>query len=298
MKINHSMKRAGLCAALFTLGMGMALAQSEVETYEVKAGDTLYGISQRHGITVEALRAANPAVGEDNVISIGQQLVIPAAGETVTTTTTTVTTPAQTTTTTITKTVVTRYDVDNTTFLRGDLVVNAGVGVGMVSKRGAKANQDLAVFTQQVSLDYCFNDDVLSGSALGVGVIINNVYGGKFTSNKSHYRRDDLSVLATLSLHHQFVDDLDTYVKLGAGVGVLTDECKLYHEQTPGYPLGRYTETTLANPAFAVACLVGMRYYMGSHWGIYLEAGLPTVSLNHDFGHSYNFATGGLSYRF
>ena len=46
--------------------------------YVVKKGDTLYAISKANGITLAALRAANPDVTDPTKLRIGQKLVIPA----------------------------------------------------------------------------------------------------------------------------------------------------------------------------------------------------------------------------
>lgn len=47
------------------------------KTYKVKSGDTLWGIAQKYGITVEALKAANPKV-DPKAMRVGTILVIPA----------------------------------------------------------------------------------------------------------------------------------------------------------------------------------------------------------------------------
>eukprot|EP00249_Psilotum_nudum_P012404 c23764_g1_i1 orf=146-688(+) len=44
-------------------------------TYEINKGDTLYGISRKYGVTVEALKVANGISGDD--IYAGDKLVIP-----------------------------------------------------------------------------------------------------------------------------------------------------------------------------------------------------------------------------
>jgi lipoprotein NlpD len=46
--------------------------------YVVKKGDTLYAIARANGITLAALRAANPEVADPTKLRIGQKLVIPA----------------------------------------------------------------------------------------------------------------------------------------------------------------------------------------------------------------------------
>ena len=47
----------------------------EPAVYEVRAGDTVYGISRKHGISVEALRRLN-GLNEQDVIRPGQKLVV------------------------------------------------------------------------------------------------------------------------------------------------------------------------------------------------------------------------------
>lgn len=303
-KNNHNFFRMAAVAAALTISMGAALAQSTSNYYEVEAGDTLYGISQRYGISVEQLRAANPQIGDDNVISIGQRLVIPSPDavieteETVTTTTRTSQTPGSTTTTTTTV-IEERPYTFNDTFTEGDMLASFSVGMGSVKKRGEMMDETKNVFTQQLSLDYCFEDDVMGGSALGVGLMVNNAVGGKyeFSDQSTHqrYRRNDLSVLATLSLHHQFVDRLDTYAKAGLGVGVLNDHAWVSDLQ----PVPGFGENSIhrVNGAFAAAFLIGARYYVADYWGAFVEIGLPTGSFNKDFGSSVSLLNVGVSYK-
>lgn len=54
-------------------------ARNEGQTYTVKSGDTLYGIAQRLGTTVDALRDAND-LGRSGSIIPGRKLKIPGAG--------------------------------------------------------------------------------------------------------------------------------------------------------------------------------------------------------------------------
>jgi LysM repeat protein len=51
--------------------------QSTPRTYTVRAGDTLFGIAQQFGLTVDQLLAANPQITDANLVTIGQVLTIP-----------------------------------------------------------------------------------------------------------------------------------------------------------------------------------------------------------------------------
>lgn len=52
---------------------------AETTTHVVQQNDTLFGIAQRYGTTVEAIASANGIVNPE-AIHVGQRLVIPAAG--------------------------------------------------------------------------------------------------------------------------------------------------------------------------------------------------------------------------
>jgi LysM repeat protein len=47
-------------------------------THTVAKGDTLWGLSRKYGVTVDAIRSANSMAANDNNIRIGQTLSIPA----------------------------------------------------------------------------------------------------------------------------------------------------------------------------------------------------------------------------
>ena len=65
---------AALCVLLFALA---PLAHADNVTHVVQPGETLFRIALNHGITVDALRAANGIAG--NTIYVGQVLVIPGS---------------------------------------------------------------------------------------------------------------------------------------------------------------------------------------------------------------------------
>jgi len=51
------------------------------ETYTIKSGDTLSKIAKRHGVSLRAIRAANPKLNTDH-IKVGDKLILPAKNET------------------------------------------------------------------------------------------------------------------------------------------------------------------------------------------------------------------------
>jgi LysM repeat protein len=53
------------------------------ETYVVKSGDTLAKIARNHGVTLKALRAANPKFASTDRVHVGDKLTVPAKAEAV-----------------------------------------------------------------------------------------------------------------------------------------------------------------------------------------------------------------------
>src|SRR5690606_13644856 len=49
--------------------------------YQVKKGDSLYKIAVAHGLTLEAILAANPQIENPNVIAVGQVVCVPHGHE-------------------------------------------------------------------------------------------------------------------------------------------------------------------------------------------------------------------------
>lgn len=119
-------------------------------------------------------------------------------------------------------------------------------------------------FSQKVALDCCVFDNWLGGKgSMGLGIAIGNCMD-------KHW--DRLSAEVTASLHYQFVNQLDTYISVGAGGGYKWYD-KLYGEDK-GF--------------FSWSSNAGVRWYLAQRFSINIEAG-------YTFG-SYILA--GVSWRF
>lgn len=126
---------------------------SQEQTYDVVEGDTLNKIAEKHGVTVEALKAANELT-DDNIF-VGQTLKIPAKGGNEGTTTTSEDTPTQTETTTLAvsqeTSVITTTTKDgkslpqtgerNATIVIVGALVLAGLGVALITFNKKKDNK-------------------------------------------------------------------------------------------------------------------------------------------------------------
>lgn len=59
---------------------GEGQPQPAQKTYTVRSGDTLSGIAQKFGVSLQALRDANPQINDPSLIYVGQLLTIPQGG--------------------------------------------------------------------------------------------------------------------------------------------------------------------------------------------------------------------------
>ncbi len=74
--MNRIIRYAGPIIVLLGFLLWAPPARAEAQTHVVQPGETLFRIALNHGVTVDALRAANGIVG--NTIYAGQVLIIPA----------------------------------------------------------------------------------------------------------------------------------------------------------------------------------------------------------------------------
>jgi len=66
--------------ATSTTGTAGTQGAGTATTYVIQSGDTLNAIAREYGVAVQALRAANPAITNPDVLTVGMEIVIPAEG--------------------------------------------------------------------------------------------------------------------------------------------------------------------------------------------------------------------------
>jgi len=179
-------------------------------------------------------------------------------------------------------------------------------------------------------------------ASIGLGVALNNSYGGShkwtgtgiydydynytvITHSKNHNRwvqstdtqqmhrsgigtadytlwREDISLLLTASFHYEFIDNLDTYVTVGVGPGIVTRHKSGFHNEQ-GFSKrndrsGSFDKNSNrtqkefiisyndldhvkwddglkdVTACAAMTSMIGARYYFNSNWAVNLELGL------------------------
>lgn len=81
MKFRYTSKRYTLCALLFFLvGWGLVCAQVRCYRHTVQAGETLYRLSVKYGVSVDQIIAQNPSL-KTSTLKAGEVVLIPAVSQ-------------------------------------------------------------------------------------------------------------------------------------------------------------------------------------------------------------------------
>lgn len=187
----------------------------------------------------------------------------------------------------------------------GDMVIDGGIGVGMVNYPSSTA----ATFTQRVGAEWVVAPSIINGDfSIAVGAYLNNAVGGSlkvygpFYNNMptwtASHRRDDFSLIPTASMRYRINSDFEAYGSFGIGMGVMHS---FYANEKHYQPVNGYFVTGLDSATkmtVALSCCVGVRYYLGEHWGLSSQLGIVSANLKSSWSSSYNIFTVGASYRF
>ncbi len=225
---------------------------------------------------------------------------------------------------------------------RGDL----NIGVGIINYH----DRTRATFDQHVNFEWGVAK-LGEKVTLGVGFALNNTYGGQFdavlagdydykyiktttTGNVTKAEtitrkgtgtadadivRDDINLMGTVSFHYSPLKNLDTYVKVGVGIGCLSysinDVCNregFSYENVnklSGNTLTKYRYNDLEHANWygydpkvvgSVAAYIGATYFIDDVWGIDAQIGLLSSNLCNKAKHSNAFGLFalGVAYKF
>lgn len=159
------------------------------------------------------------------------------------------------------------------TFYKGDIVFNAGIGIGTTLWSGAGYNSILPPVS--ISGEYGIVEDFLTDDlTLGIGGYI-GIAGSRFTSRFGNeewgYRYNYTVIGGRAAVHYPLLDQLDTY----GGLMISYNSVSVKEIGTIPIGLGR-----AASGGMGFSLYVGGRYYFSEQFAAMLELGYGIAYLN------------------
>ncbi|SHF28956.1 hypothetical protein SAMN05444274_104305 [Mariniphaga anaerophila] len=156
----------------------------------------------------------------------------------------------------------------NTTFNKGDKVLNLGIGFGSTLYSGSHYTSKIPPIS--ASFEVGVKDELFDeNSSLGVGGYLGYT-GAKWEYMNYGWDYSSVIVGARGALHYQFVDKLDTYTGLMLGYNVVSSKA----HGTAG------TYANSVGSGFAFSWILGGRYYFNDNLAGLLELGYGVAYLN------------------
>jgi len=153
-------------------------------------------------------------------------------------------------------------------FNKGDMMVNAGIGVGNYISYKGYSTRVLPILG---SFEYAVVDLLDGKGGIGVGgYVAYTSFGSK--GDENDWKVSDLVIGPRGLFHYQFLDKLDTYAGLMLG-----------------YDIVSYDNNTDINHGsrFRADFFVGARYYIANNIGVFAELGYNVAPL--ELGVCYKF---------
>jgi hypothetical protein len=155
------------------------------------------------------------------------------------------------------------------TFLKGDKVLNIGLGLGSTWYSGSFYQGQVPPLS--ASLEFGVVDNVLEEAVIGIGPYVG------YSSYKYEYldwgwKYSNIIVGVRGNLHYPLADKLDTYAGLLLGYRILT--AKEFGTSPGGY------DYSASSSGVATAGYVGARYYLKESFGLMVELGYGITYLN------------------
>jgi len=163
------------------------------------------------------------------------------------------------------------------TFNEGDLVFNAGIGLGSTLYSGTGYNSTLPAIS--ISGEYGVKEDFITDDlTLGLGGYI-GIAGSKFEASYPTfggtrtygYKYNYTIIGARGTVHYPFVDKLDTYAGVMLGYNIVTVK------ETGDFPAGFDNASA---SSVAISAYIGGRYYFTDNFAAMAELGYGIAWLN------------------
>lgn len=188
---------------------------------------------------------------------------------------------------------------------KGDAVIDAGLGLGMVDYPTSSE----ATFTQRVGAEWTVIPRMINGDfSLAVGAYINNGFGGNKVVEDGglnatyKIKRNDINFIPTGSFRFNVNRDFVAYGSAGIGFGIMhrsyVDKYAWSNASDSDYRYLQYGLDGESKLVPAMTFAVGVRYFLGEHWGLNSQFGVIATNLDDDWSDSYNLLSVGVSYRF
>ena len=158
----------------------------------------------------------------------------------------------------------------NTTFNKGDKVLNLGVGLCRLYYVGGSYSNRIPPVSG--SFEVGVKDELFDeNSSLGIGGYIGYT-GAKWESMGYGWNYSSIIVGGRAALHYQFIDKLDTYTGLMLGYNVVSSK-------SFGSGFGEFGNLAAAS-GIAYSWFLGGRYYFSNNFAGLLELGYGIAYLN------------------
>jgi hypothetical protein len=163
----------------------------------------------------------------------------------------------------------TQLQAQESTFVKGDKVLNLGIGFGSGLYTGTYYKTSVPPIS--ASFEVAVKDGVLDKGSIGVGGYL--AYSQhKWDYNGWGWKYSNLFIAARGTFHYPLVKKLDTYTGLALGYNIA--HSSEYGTAIPGYD---YNATS---GGLLFAWFVGGRYYFSNSFAAMAELGVGIVYLN------------------
>jgi hypothetical protein len=155
------------------------------------------------------------------------------------------------------------------TFVKGDKVVNLGLGIGSTLYTGSYYTSHFPPIS--ASLEFGIKDELFDAkSSLGVGGYVGYT-GAKWDYNGWGWKYSSIVIGPRAALHYQLLNKLDTYTGLMLGYNIVSAK---------EFGTGQFSDFSTEASGLAFSWFLGGRYYFSEKFAGLLELGYGVSYLN------------------